>query len=132
MNSSDKIPISISRPKPFILKADWNDGFSAIISCEKLRRECPCAECTGEKINDIIYSHPKPIKFEPGIFDLVDLKTVGNYAVAAFWANGHNTGIYTWEKFRNIFEKNNLTQDEIDKIEKIATNDKRNIKLNVL
>lgn len=128
----NKSPISISRPKPFLLKAEWEDGFSATISCEKFRRECPCAECTGEKINEVIYSLPKPIKFEPGIFDLLDLKIVGNYAIAAFWANGHNTGIYTWDKFRTIFENNNLSEEEIAKIEKVATNDKRNIMLNVI
>lgn len=128
----NKSPISISRPKPFLLKAEWEDGFSATISCEKFRRECPCAECTGEKINEVIYSLPKPIKFEPGIFDLLDLKIVGNYALAAFWANGHNTGIYTWDKFRTIFENNNLSDEEIAKIEKVATNDKRNIMLNVI
>ncbi len=128
----NKSPISISRPKPFLLKAEWEDGFSATISCEKFRRECPCAECTGEKINEVIYSLPKPIKFEPGIFDLLDLKIVGNYAIAAFWGNGHNTGIYTWDKFRTIFENNNLSEEEIAKIEKVATNDKRNIMLNVI
>jgi len=128
----NKSPISISRPKPFLLKAEWEDGYSATISCEKFRRECPCAECTGEKINEVIYSLPKPIKFEPGIFDLLDLKIVGNYALAAFWANGHNTGIYTWDKFRTLFEKNNLSEEEIAKIEKLATNDKRNIMLNVI
>jgi DUF971 family protein len=127
-----KAPISIIRPKPFILKAEWEDGFSAIISCEQFRRECPCAECTGERINDVIYSRPKPIKFEPGVFDLLDLKIVGNYAIAAFWGNKHNTGIYTWDKFRQIFEKFALSDEEIEKIEKKATNDKRNIVLNVV
>jgi DUF971 family protein len=117
----DLVPIAISRPKPFLLKAEWVDGFSAIISCEQFRRECPCAQCTGERINDVIYSKPKPIRFMPGIFELKSLNV-----------NGHNTVIYTWYKFRKIFEKFKLNDEEIEKLEKTASNDKRDIKFNIV
>ncbi len=128
----DLVPIAISRPKPFLLKAEWADGFSAIISCEQFRRECPCAQCTGERINDVIYSKPKPIRFMPGIFELKSLNVIGNYAITPTWVNGHNTGIYTWDKFRKIFEKFKLNDEEIEKLEKTASNDKRDIKFNIV
>lgn len=128
----DLTPISISRPKPFLLKAEWSDGFSATISCEQLRKECPCAQCTGERINDVIYSLPKPIRFTPGVFDIVNLKVVGNYAINPQWKNGHNSGIYTWERFRSIFEKFKLSDEEIEKLEKTLANDKRGVTLNVI
>ncbi len=125
-------PIQINRPKPFLLSAKWSDGFSATISLEEFRKACPCAECTGERIGEVIYSRPKPVKFEPGAFELTDLKAVGNYAICAFWKNGHDTGLYSWDLFRKIFEENNLSQDGQEKISKKLGNDKRNISFKIL
>jgi DUF971 family protein len=33
---------------------------------------------------------------------LVDLKIVGNYALQLTWADGHNSGIYSWEYLREL------------------------------
>lgn len=125
-------PIEIKKLNEFLLFAKWQDGYEATIKLEDLRKNCPCAECTGEAARDKIYSLPKPIQFEPGVFDLEDLKTVGNYAVAARWKNGHDTGIYTWDKFKEIFDKHRLIQDEIDKVNQEKKKDKRNINFNVI
>jgi len=43
--------------------------------------------------------------------ELVELIPKGNYAIAAKWADGHNTGIYTWDDWRQIFEENELQDD---------------------
>jgi len=129
---SKESPIKIKRPEQFLLFAEWNDGYKATISIEKLRKACPCAECTGEKIGDIIYSLPKPVKFEPRVYELTALKPVGNYAIAASWGNGHDTGIYSWELFRLIFEKNALNDDQLKDLINIQKNDKRNISFNII
>lgn len=105
-------PIKINRPEPYLLKAEWADGKTAIISLEMLRRECPCAYCKGEKVGNKVYSHPVDVKDEPGAFDLEDLKSIGNYAAAIKWKSGHDTGIYTWDYFREILVKNDITNDE--------------------
>jgi len=125
-------PTNITRPKPFLLSAKWADGFSGTVSLEIFRKACPCAECTGEKVGDVIYSRPKPVKFEPGAFELIDLKPVGSYAICAFWKNGHDTGLYTWTYFRKIFEQHKLSAQEQDKIERKLGNDKRNISFNII
>lgn len=125
-------PIVINRPKPYLLHAEWEDGFKATISLETFRKNCPCAECTGEKIGDVVYSKPKPVKFEPGVFEITDLRTVGNYAVNPVWKNGHDTGIYTWEKFRKIFEDNQLSKEEAEKLNNQLKDDKRNIGFNII
>lgn len=125
-------PNIIEKPESFLLYAEWEDGFEATISVEELRKACPCAECTGEKIGDVIYSIPKPVKFEPRVYDLIGLETVGNYAISAKWGNGHDTGIYPWELFRSVFEKNKLSEEAIKELSNKKKNDKRNITFNVI
>lgn len=124
-------PLEIKKINDFLIFAKWND-LESTIKLEDLRKDCPCAECTGEKIGDVIYSRPKPVKFEPGVFELVDLKPIGNYAVAAKWGNGHDTGIYTWEKLKKIFNNYKLDDNQIKEITDSKKKDKRNINLNVL
>jgi len=125
-------PIEIKKINEFILFTKWNDEFESSIKMEDLRKECPCAECTGEKIGDKIYSRPKPVKFEPGVFDLTDIRPVGHYAINLVWKNGHDTGIYNWQLLRKIFEKFKLSEEEISEITQEKKKDKRNITLNVM
>ncbi|MDC1067883.1 DUF971 domain-containing protein [Candidatus Kapabacteria bacterium] len=125
-------PLEVKKVNEFLLFTKWSDGFESTIKLEDLRKDCPCAECTGEKIGDIIYSKPKPVRFEPGVYEIKELTPIGNYAIAAKWANGHDTGIYTWELLRKIFDKYSLTQSEINEITSTKKKDKRNINLNVI
>jgi DUF971 family protein len=127
-------PIKINKPEPYLLQAEWADGKKAIISLEMLRRECPCAYCKGEKVGNKVYSHPIEVKDEPGAFEVKDMKPIGNYALAVMWKSGHDTGIYTWDYFREILVKNDITNDkealklQAEKYEK----SKKKIKLDVL
>ena len=79
------------------LAIKWDDGREDFISLEKLRRACPCAGCKGETdILGNVYKNPeKP--FAPNSFELVKLANVGGYAIQPVWADGHNTGIYSFE-----------------------------------
>jgi len=51
--------------------------------------------------------------FAPGMNELVKLAPVGNYGVKAAWKDGHDTGIYTWEMLRNVFEGKQLTPEQL-------------------
>ncbi|MFN3196109.1 MAG: gamma-butyrobetaine hydroxylase-like domain-containing protein [Chlorobiota bacterium] len=127
-------PIKIERPKPYLLQAEWADGKKAMMTLEMFRRECPCAYCKGEKVGNKVYSHPVEVKDEPGAFDLEYLKPIGNYALAVKWKNGHDTGIYTWDYFREIMVKNDVTGNEesLAQEEKKYDKNKKKIKLDVL
>ena len=126
-------PVKISKPEPYLLFIKWLDGFESTISLEDLRKDCPCANCTGESIGDRIYSFPKPVVYEPGVYDLVELKPVGNYALAATWGNGHNTGMYSWVKLREICNKRNIASKEImDELKAKHQKDAKKIQLNVM
>jgi len=84
------------------LAIKWDDGAEQFISLENLRRACPCAGCKGEMdILGNIYKNPeKP--YAANAFQLVKLGSVGGYAVQPTWADGHNTGIFSFEYLRRV------------------------------
>ncbi len=84
------------------LAIKWDDGTESFIALDKLRRACPCAGCKGEMdILGNVYKNPeKP--YAMNAFDLVRLTTVGGYAIQPAWADGHNTGIYSFEYLRRV------------------------------
>lgn len=112
------IAIKITRPKQYLLKAVFKDGFESVIKLEDLRNECPAADSKEErkKQNDNLI--PTINIFKKGRNELTELKMVGNYAINAVWADGHHTGIYTWELFREIFENYKLSDEDIKMLEK--------------
>lgn len=97
-------PTRIEQTAPTELTISWPDGATHRISLEKLRDKCPCAGCKGETILGKHFSPVKLPQFTPGMYELQDMQTVGNYAVQVFWKDGHTTGIYTWEYLRELGE----------------------------
>jgi DUF971 family protein len=112
------IPESISSPKPYLLMLSWRDGFSATITLQAFRDECPCAVCRGESIMGTTYALPGMKMFKPGMYELDGINSVGNYAIQAAWKDGHNTGIYSWNMLREIAEKHQLTNEQLAELEK--------------
>ena len=55
--------------------------------------------------------------YAPGMNELVSLNPIGNYGVQATWGDGHDTGIYTWEMLRRIFDENALSQADLHSID---------------
>jgi DUF971 family protein len=84
------------------LALKWDDGAEDFIALDKLRRACPCAGCKGEAdILGNLYKNPdQPLATKA--FQLVKLTSVGGYAIQPVWADGHNTGIYSFEYLRRV------------------------------
>jgi DUF971 family protein len=80
----------------------WDDGREDYIPLERLRRECPCAMCKGERdILGNLYKGPdRPLTARA--FQLTAHRKVGAYALQFDWADGHNDGIYSYETLRRI------------------------------
>jgi DUF971 family protein len=84
------------------LALKWDDGGESFIALERLRRACPCAGCQGE--HDILgnlYRSPEKLLAAPA-FQLVKVIPVGGYALQLVWADGHATGIYSFEYLRQL------------------------------
>ncbi len=84
------------------LAIKWDDGSESYIKLERLRRACPCAGCKGEMdVMGNLYKNPdKPLALPA--FQLVRIVSVGGYAVQPVWADGHNTGIYSFDYLRRV------------------------------
>ena len=67
-----------------------------------LRRDCPCAACRGEAGYRGRFADDPEL--HPGEDELADIKLVGAYGLNAMWADGHDTGIYTFEHLRRLGE----------------------------
>jgi DUF971 family protein len=84
------------------LVVEWSDGATHRIPFGVLRRACPCAVCSGEMGRPGRFV-VKP-QLDPGEDELADISLVGLYGLNAVWADGHNTGIYTYEALRALGE----------------------------
>ena len=84
------------------LAVKWDDGSESFVRLETLRRCCPCAGCKGEvDVMGTLYKNPdKPLP--PRAFQLMRIATVGGYAIQPVWADGHSTGLYTFEYLKRV------------------------------
>lgn len=83
------------------LRITWSDGHIVHVPIQRFRDECPCASCQGE--SDIFGTIRMPMQLQiavPGKYELKSLTPLGNYAVAALWGDGHDSGIYSWDYLR--------------------------------
>ena len=80
------------------LLIEWPDGHQSRYTFADLRAMCPCAACRDER------DRPGVLRIltqnAPNATRLRRVDPVGNYAVAALWADGHNTGIYPFDLLR--------------------------------
>jgi DUF971 family protein len=84
------------------LAVKWSDGTEDFIPLEKLRRACPCAGCKGEvDILGNLYKNPA-VPLTARSFELSGFARVGGYAIQPVWADGHNTGIYSFDYLRRV------------------------------
>lgn len=75
---------------------DWADGHKGIYPHAILRGYCPCAGCQGHS-GEIKFIEPSDAQQE-----LEDITTVGGYALALKWFDGHDTGIYSFKYLRSL------------------------------
>ena len=72
----------------------WEDGHVSTFGLDYLRSWCPCAVCQGHA--------PEARYLELSGQELAHLEAIGNYAIAFTWADGHNTGIYSFRLLRSL------------------------------
>jgi len=88
-------PIELRAPRGArVMEIDWADGHLGVYPHDLLRGFCPCASCQG---------HQGPIRYVEGSnLELTDIQQVGNYALRLVWADGHQTGIYSYRYLRSL------------------------------
>jgi DUF971 family protein len=76
------------------LRITWDDGHVSDYPLAYLRGWCPCAGCQGHG-GERRYVHAAET-------ELANLSVVGRYALNLEWADGHQTGIYTYRYLREL------------------------------
>ena len=87
------------------LAVKWDDGSESFIPMETLRRCCPCAGCKGETdiMGNLYKNREQPLTQKA--FELNRFAAVGGYAIQPVWADGHNTGIYSFDYLKQVAEE---------------------------
>ena len=84
------------------LAIKWDDGAETFIPLELLRRHCPCAGCKGETdVMGNVYKNPQR-QLAPAAFQLKSLEPVGGYALQPVWADGHASGLFSFDYLKRI------------------------------
>ncbi len=79
----------------------WADGEETFVSLDRLRKACPCAHCQGEP--DAMGKVIRPItRLNLESYLLRKYELVGGYAFKPSWADGHNTGLYSYDLLRQL------------------------------
>jgi len=76
----------------------WDDGHESYYPGHFLRCACACASCVDEMSGQKILE-------DGGVSEdvrILEIHTVGNYAIAIKWSDGHDTGIYAFERLRRL------------------------------
>ncbi|HWY31964.1 MAG TPA: DUF971 domain-containing protein [Candidatus Acidoferrum sp.] len=84
------------------LAIKWSDGAEVFITLENLRRACPCAECKGETdILGNLHKNPEQALTRKS-FVLRRIAPVGGYALQPVWADGHASGLFSFDYLKQI------------------------------
>lgn len=94
-------PLEIGRANQHDVKIRWSDGIETVYPARFLRLECPCASCVDE-LSGRRTLQPEKV---PDTVHPLGIHAVGRYAMQIAWSDGHSTGIYTWERLRDLIDK---------------------------
>ncbi|MCA9672631.1 MAG: DUF971 domain-containing protein [Myxococcales bacterium] len=82
----------------YTLGIEWIDGHRSHWRLSHLRRACPCAACVDEWTGDALLD---PSSVDDDIL-CSEVDSVGRYALRIKFADGHDSGIYTFSYLREI------------------------------
>jgi ATP-binding protein involved in chromosome partitioning len=102
MTSTDELrPIEIGRANQHDVKIRWSDGLEVAYPARFLRFHCPCAMCQDEMTGERrLQEDSLPADVHP-----VSIQPVGRYAIQIYFSDGHSTGIFTWERLREMTDE---------------------------
>ena len=94
-------PTKIEQRGPRALGIAWADGAETELDVRTLRLACGCAHCVDEWSGE---ERLDPASVPDDVHPL-KLATVGRYAIQIEWSDGHTSGIYPFERLRELMEQ---------------------------
>ncbi len=81
-----------------VLIITWADARVDRLGFRDLRLACGCAGCIHEFTREPLLD-PDTVPLD---ITIAGMSLVGNYAIQINWSDGHDTGIYTWTRIREV------------------------------
>ncbi len=91
-------PKEIAQPTPAEVHLTWADGHESPLPAALLRRACPCAGCIHEWTGEQLLA-PDSVAED---LEVSAVRRVGLYALQFVFSDRHDTGIYTWDRLREL------------------------------
>ena len=85
-----------------ILEVTWNDETPCRYPVRQLRCQCTCAGCVDERTG----VRTLDVNSVPDDIGISHMQLVGNYALKFSFSDGHDTGIYSWDR---LYEMQSLS-----------------------
>ena len=102
MSESERTrPVEIRQADPQTLEILWADRGESRFPVRDLRLACNCAICVDEWTGA---PQLDPADVAADIHP-VRVKTVGRYALNIVWSDGHESGIYPFERLRDLGDR---------------------------
>ena len=106
-----------------ILEISFDDGSVFKLPCEYLRVYTPSAEALGHAPGQEI------LQVDKENVTIIEIKPIGNYAIAPVFSDVHSTGIYTWDLLYKLgAEYQMLWTDYLNKLEAAGHKRKESLK----
>jgi DUF971 family protein len=94
-------PVKIEPGSPQHLRVQWNTLEEFEIPYFELRFECPCAGCVDEHTGQrTLRREQLPKDVRP-----VEVRPIGRYAISVRWSDGHQTGMYGFDRLYDLCRK---------------------------
>ena len=91
-------PAQIEQEGPRQLAITWEDGVKSVYPVRELRLACACAHCVDEWTGEgMLDPDTVPEDVHP-----LSVQSVGRYAIQIRWSDGHDTGIYPFDRLRAL------------------------------
>lgn len=100
-NPTPASPTELELDRRRALTITWLDGLRVAFALDDLRAHCPCAECRGRREQGLPVG-PRAGGDPP--VEAVGAELVGAWGVMIRWNDGHETGIYAWDRLRRWAE----------------------------
>lgn len=92
------VPTEIAQKGARQLGITWADGAESSLDVRELRLACGCAVCVDEWSGE---NRLDPTSVPEDVHP-VNIQSVGRYAIQITWSDGHDSGIYPFERLREL------------------------------
>ncbi|MDP6418237.1 MAG: DUF971 domain-containing protein [Candidatus Krumholzibacteria bacterium] len=101
MNEEKITPTEITRSGEHDVSITWKDGVTVVYGARQLRLACACASCVEEMTGAALLA-PESV---PENVHPLQITAVGRYAIQIAFSDGHNTGIYSFDRLRELADR---------------------------